>query len=118
VTYSSPKKSITINIPVDSEVNGWFYPRLTADGRNCITEYGVSVSDFLRSRNRGTTYHFSDNSRRSRCNCPRVAHGRDEPRPGRGEPGRPFEDRISRISMGNHARLLTELDCTLSGTTW
>jgi len=62
VAYLVSRGFITTSTRVNEEVNGWFYPKLTADGRDCITEYGGSVSDFLRSRNGGATYHFSDNS--------------------------------------------------------
>jgi hypothetical protein len=53
---------ITTNTMVDQEVNGWFYPRLTADGLDCITIHGGSVSEFLRSRNSGANYQFPQNS--------------------------------------------------------
>jgi hypothetical protein len=62
VEYLRDRSLITTNIKVDEEVNGWFYPRLTAAGRDCITDHGGSVSEFLRSRNSGATYHFPDNA--------------------------------------------------------
>lgn len=81
VAYLVDRGLITTNARVDSEVNGWFYPRLTADGRDCITEHGGAVSDFLRSRNGGATYHFSDNSGaisvNSRHVTQTVSHGVD-----------------------------------------
>lgn len=81
VPYLVARELITTNARVDPEVNGWFYPQLTADGRDCITEYGGSVSDYVRSRNGSATYHFSDNSGaisvNSRNVIQTVSHGVD-----------------------------------------
>jgi hypothetical protein len=81
VAYLVDRGLITTNVRVDPEINGWFYPRLTSDGRDCITEYGGSVSNFLRSRNGSATYHFSDNSGaisvNSRHVTQTVSHGVD-----------------------------------------
>lgn len=73
VGYLRDRGLITTNTRVDQEVNGWFYPRLTADGLDCITIHGGSVSEFLRSRNSGANYHFSQNSGAISVNSSNVA---------------------------------------------
>lgn len=62
VGYLRDRGLIMTNTKVNEEVNGWFYPRLTPDGLDCITIHGGSVSGFLRSRNSGANYHFAQNS--------------------------------------------------------
>lgn len=62
VSYLISKNLITMSVHIDQEVDGWLQPQLTADGNDCITEHGGSVSDHVRSRNSGATYHFADNS--------------------------------------------------------
>lgn len=73
VEYLRDRGLITTNTRINEELNGWFYPRVTADGLDCITIYGGSVSEFLRSRNSGGNYHFSQNSSAISVNSSKVA---------------------------------------------
>jgi hypothetical protein len=81
VEYLRDRGLITTDTRINEELNGWFYPRLTADGLDCITIYGGSVSEFLRSRNSGANYHFSQNTGAISVNSSNVAqsvtHGVD-----------------------------------------
>lgn len=54
---------------VEESSDGWIGPRLTVDGRECITDYDGDVGEYLRDRRGGgsttdnsTTVHISENN--------------------------------------------------------
>ncbi|MGZ0153754.1 hypothetical protein ACXJJ3_42260 (plasmid) [Kribbella sp. WER1] len=56
-------------VHVEESTDGWIHPRLTPEGRECITDHGGDVAEFLRERRGGpstthhsTTVHVSDNN--------------------------------------------------------
>jgi hypothetical protein len=55
-------------VHVEESTDGWCGPRLTVGGRECITDHGAEVGEYLRDRRAGstadnsTTVHITDNS--------------------------------------------------------
>jgi hypothetical protein len=56
-------------VHVEESSDGWVRPRLTVDGRECITDFGGDVGEYLRDRRGGgartdnsTTVHISDDN--------------------------------------------------------
>ncbi|HWD80122.1 MAG TPA: helix-turn-helix transcriptional regulator, partial [Kribbella sp.] len=65
------RKELIEAVHVEESTDGWIRPRLTVDGRECITDHDGDVAAYLRDRQSGgttdnstntTTVHISDNN--------------------------------------------------------
>ncbi|TCO33029.1 hypothetical protein EV652_10328 [Kribbella steppae] len=63
------RHQLTESVHVEESSEGWIRPRLTVEGRECITDHAGDVAEYIRERRGGgptthhkTTVHISDNN--------------------------------------------------------